>query len=164
MKLVPVLSGLLLVTLAALATTIIAARANGRLLADDDGGVGPAGSAPDASLLTVVGSTAGQACLNEVALRRIIREELATHPVAVAASQNPPESNAAAAPASPADSKRQYERVNQQVDNYIRAGAISQADMAALQGEIGLLDKAGQHEMLGKIVRAINSGALDGRL
>jgi hypothetical protein len=105
---------------------------------------------------------AGQSCLSEAELRRIVREELAPLIAGLAGADGAKSQVAAAR--SEADNKRQLDLVTQQLDRYIRDGVISDADMASLQIEIGKLDNAGRHEMLSKLVGAINSGTLHGRL
>src|SRR5262245_53743695 len=98
-----------------------------------------AGSEPPQTAAT---ARAPQPCASEEQLRRIIREELATilaaHPLAEDAAKT------AIAAQSSADNKRQLELVDQQLDHYIRAGVISDSEMASLQMEIGKLDKASQ--------------------
>jgi hypothetical protein len=108
------------------------------------------------------GSKNNHSCLDEIELRRIIREELAAHPTAIAASQTAEKSGVAVEPLREPDSKRQLETVNRQLDNFIGAGAISESEMEALQGDIATLDSAGRKEILGKLVRAMNSGSLKG--
>ena len=110
------------------------------------------------------GSRASQGCVEEAELRRIVREELAASAAASLAARPPATSNTVARLPSPADAARQLDHVNRQLDEYIRAGSISEPEMAALQGEIAKLDPAGQQETIGKIVRAMNSGALAGHL
>jgi hypothetical protein len=127
-----------------------------------------AGGAPQAAATTEAAvaptSLPNPLCQDEAQLRRLIREELA------AAAGNPgslPVSRPADAdsgPHAPSDAQARAELVNRRVDDYIRAGAISQVEMAALQGEIARLDPAAQRAAIGKLVRAINAGALAGNL
>jgi hypothetical protein len=64
----------------------------------------------------------------------------------------------------PASSAEQIELVNRRVDDYISAGVISESEMARLQGDIARLDPAARRAAMQRLVRALNSGALDGRL
>jgi hypothetical protein len=50
------------------------------------------------------------------------------------------------------------------VDDYIQTGVISESEMARLQSDIARLDPAARRAAMQKLVRALNSGALDGRL
>jgi hypothetical protein len=104
-----------------------------------------------------------ESCADEQMLRRIIREELAAQFASSPASQGAQGSNAVLEQSYAADRARQLAAVSAQLDQHIAAGSISDADMAALQMEIGKLDKKGQHDMLSKLMKALNSGALQGR-
>lgn len=159
MKPATVLSALLLVL--GLVVLIVATGAGTGWFTDADGKPNDGAAAGAAQQRAGVGSPASQRCLDEAELRRIVREELAaaSHPA------RPPETLSAASQLpGEADAARQLEHVNRQLDEYIRAGSISEPEMAALQGEIAKLDPAGQRETIGKIVRAMNSGALAGHL
>ena len=101
-------------------------------------------------------------CADEETLRRIIREELAARLATSPGPADPSGSAAAPDPSHAADYSRQLAAVNEQLDRHIAVGSISDADMAALQMEIGKLDKNGQRDMLRKLMRALNSGALQG--
>ena len=97
-------------------------------------------------------------------LRQIIREELG----ALLDSKSGPETEKDAVVASNAidNTEIQYQRelVAQQLDYHTSVGSISDTDMQKLQGEIAKLDEAGRKEMLSKLIQALNSGGLDGRL
>jgi hypothetical protein len=138
----------------ALGLGVVVGAASGRLAGwlagPGEARVADAGPAP-----TSPAATEALRCLDEVELRRVIREELA----AAAAGKVP--AHGLPAPASSAD---QVEFVNRQVDEYIRAGVISESEMARLQSDIARLDPAARRAALQKLVRAMNSGALDGRL
>ena len=159
----PVLGALLLLVLAFLVVRVVATDADKRLFADHAGSSVVGEAAAGAQLQAGVSSKDSHPCLDEMELRRIIREELAAHPPAIATSQTAEESNVAADSPREPGNKQRLEAVNRQLDDYIGAGAISESEMEALQSEIASLDKAGRHEMLGKLVRAMNSGSLQGR-
>lgn len=53
--------------------------------------------------------------------------------------------------------------VEQQIENY-RGTAISDAQMQDLQADIAQLDDATRKQMMGKLLRALNSGDIKGRL
>ncbi|MFZ2508862.1 MAG: hypothetical protein WAW79_10385 [Steroidobacteraceae bacterium] len=103
-------------------------------------------------------------CPDEIQLRRIIREELAAMPAAMLARQSSQDTSVASRSPTEGAGFKQSEFVDRQIDDYIRAGTITESEMAALQGEIARLDEAGRRQALGKLVRAINSGLLEGRL
>lgn len=54
--------------------------------------------------------------------------------------------------------------VEQELDFYINRGAISPAEMSALQSEIAKLGPEGRADAMRRLVGAINAGELDGRL
>ena len=64
------------------------------------------------------------------------------------------------------DAQRQYqlEVVHQEIEFYINRGKISDLEMQELQGAIAKLDEEGRRAMLGQLVKALNSGELEGRL
>jgi len=163
MKSARVLGTLLLLTVTLLAIVIATDVEDGWFGAGDDGALGA--TAPDAAASqALTGYETGNRGLTEGELRRIIREELAAYPAATTAAQSPNYPGGdAARPGAPPGS-REFERIDQQVDEYIRAGAISDAEMVKLQEELGQLDPAARRQLLGKIVRAMNSGALKGNL
>jgi hypothetical protein len=105
----------------------------------------------------------GGSCADEETLRRIIREELSARLATSPGSADTSGSAAAPDPSHSADNSRQLAAVSEQLDQHIAAGSISDADMAALQMEIGKLDKNGQRHVLSKLMKALNSGALQGR-
>jgi hypothetical protein len=163
MKSARVLGALLLLTTTLLAIVIATDVENGWFGVADETGL--AAAAPRSAISQAgKGYGSDNRCLTEDELRRIVREELAAYPAAinVARAQNNPGGDARG-PGAPPGSK-EFERIDQQVDEYIRAGAISNAEMAALQEELGRLDPAARRQLLGKIVRAMNSGALKGNL
>ena len=101
---------------------------------------------------------------NEDRLRQIIREELG------ARLDGQPRPNKQMAPViAPsstdyAEVEYQKELVSQQLEYYASVGSISDANMHMLQSDIAKLDEASRKEMLRKLMRALNSGRLEGRL
>lgn len=97
-------------------------------------------------------------------MRRVIREEI----VAASAAKIPAQASPAPAPSdippAPVASADQVEFINRKVDEYVRAGFISESEMARLQSDIATLDPAARRAAMQRLVRALNSGALDGRL
>jgi len=100
----------------------------------------------------------------EASLRRIVREEMAAVARAGTAPTPPEATYAGAAPAAPPTNPQHLAAVSSQLDYFIGVGSISQSEMASLQSSIARLDDAGRRQMLGKLVRAINTGALKGEL
>lgn len=98
-------------------------------------------------------------------IRLIVRQELASQlgPLLsaprVAEAAAPPED-----PAAEAERAHQFEWVGQEIERYVGLGKISDLEMQLLQGEIAKLDKEGQRKLLGRLVRALNTGELEGRL
>lgn len=101
---------------------------------------------------------------NENQLRNIIREELAAQLESLSDSIKRADVIAAPTSATRAYDPNQREQVAQKVDYYSTVGSISSVEMQKLQWEIAKLDVAGRREMLGRLVQAINSGALEGEL
>jgi hypothetical protein len=103
-------------------------------------------------------------CLDEADMRRVIREEIvatsaAKVPAQVQSSQNPTEISPG-----PVASPDQVALVNRRVDDFIEVGVISESEMVRLQSDIARLDPAARRAAMQKLVRAMNTGALDGRL
>jgi hypothetical protein len=109
-------------------------------------------------------ATESPRCLDEAEMRRVIREEIVAAPAANVPTQSGLAQNPAEIPPVPVASPAEVALVNSQLDRYIQAGVISNSEMARLQSEIGKLDPAARHAAMQKLVRAMNSGALDGRL
>ena len=111
-----------------------------------------------------VESIAVQPYPDEGQFRKIVREELAAQLDLLYMPDR------AATPDDDTDpvleSQRRYQRdlVEQELEHYISQGAISDAEMQGLETEIAKLDKEGQREMLGRLIEAMNSGELEGRL
>ena len=157
MKVLLVLGVLLLSVIVAL---IVGNAATGNGARESGSPVG--NSVAAAPPLPVAGSRKEDTCPDEEQLRRIIREELAAQLTTNSASGSPQGSEGPSGSSREGDSSRQLASVSQQLDQYILAGRVSESEMAALQIEMGKLDKSGQREMLKKLTRAINSGALAG--
>jgi len=101
---------------------------------------------------------------DEIQLRKIIREELAAQLESSSDSNKQTEMVAASVSANRVYEPHQRERVAQQVDYYASVGSISDTEMHELQWEIAKLDETGRKEMLGKLVRALNLGEIEGNL
>ena len=114
----------------------------------------------------VVDSNQAADVLTAEQARKIVREELRAQIGALAYSAGAAGADLTAPPDpyDEIDYQQQYELVDQELDFFINQGTISDADMAALQLEIAKLDPEGREEMLRRIVKALNSGELDGRL
>jgi len=154
------------VGVAALAA-VAGARLGGWLAGPDEPQVARAAPVPAARTASESG-----ACLDEAELRRVIREEMAAAGMGRAsasaepapAAAQPAAAQAAASPPVPVSSPEQVDFVNRRMDDYIRAGVISQSEMTRLQIDIARLDPVARRAAMQKLVRAMNSGALDGRL
>ena len=129
--------------------------------ADPGNAPGVATAAPAGAV--AAGTSASRPCADEALLRRVVRDELMAAAAAGMAQDSPGAAAAVGAPA-PASSAEQIEHINRRVDDHIRAGVISESEMARLQSEIATLDPAARRAAMQRLVRAMNSGALDGRL
>jgi hypothetical protein len=139
------------------------AAASGRLAEWRAGPDEPIPAAVTATRTDPAAPEAGR-CLDEIEMRRVIREELTMAAAAAPAAHGPPTAGSVASTAAPIASPEQVEFVNRRVDEYIRAGVISESEMTRLESEIATLDPAARRAALQKIVRAMNTGALEGRL
>lgn len=97
-------------------------------------------------------------------MRRVIREEIVAASAADSFAQSRPSRSPAEMPPATVASPAQAALVNRQVDDFIRAGVISESEMARLQSDVAALDPAARRAAMQKLVRAMNTGALDGRL
>ena len=99
---------------------------------------------------------------DETRLREIISEELAAQLGGIGVAGIPAESRPP-----PRDSGPNYDElrdsVNQSVDYYVSVGIISEQEMGRLQHDIARLNPEDRKVVMSKIVRAMNSGQLDGR-
>ena len=110
--------------------------------------------------------------LTEEWLRRIIRDELAMQiersglradvpgPQERAGSSPVPESGTTDANFDPYAA----DAIDRRIDYFISVGAINEADMRQLQSDIAKLSPSDRRRMLTKLVSALNSGTLDGRM
>jgi hypothetical protein len=96
-------------------------------------------------------------------LRQIIREELSTQLADLPRRDQPRDAAFATNSMSQAEMESQRELVSQQLEYYSSVGRISELEMQQLQIEIAKLDEAGRKEVLGELMRALNSGRLEGR-
>ena len=103
------------------------------------------------------------AAFDEQRLRDIIREELA-------AATPPANRGTASVVAAEPDPQQEIEydyrleEVRQTLDFYSQTGRISPEQMARLQADIAKLRPSDRTAMLGRLVRELNNGAIDGRL
>lgn len=97
--------------------------------------------------------------VDEDRLRAVIREELAQLHVQRDASPPvaPPPRNRPVDP-------QQRAVVEQQIETYRAVGAITESQMQDLQADIAQLDDPTRKQMMSKLIRALNSGDIKGRL
>lgn len=96
-------------------------------------------------------------------LRAIIREELAAHFAVVPEAGGLNEAIDGETSMELAY-RQQRDLVNQQLEYYASVGQITHQQMEELQSQIAKLDKNSRQEMLRKLVRQLNTGAIEGRL
>jgi hypothetical protein len=100
---------------------------------------------------------------DEERLRNIVREELTR----LQAQPNTPRSASPArrahAPDEPAHLQQQ-QLIAQQIETYRAVGSITDEEMHELQVDIAQLDEESRREMMSRLIRALNSGELKGRL
>src|SRR5262245_39293325 len=101
--------------------------------------------------------------VGEERLRTIVREELARVRDLPAASGDT-EPQVPAVHRNPSADLRRREAVAQQIENYRAVGAITDAQMEELQSDIAQLDEASRKQMMSRLIRALNSGDIKGRL
>jgi hypothetical protein len=106
----------------------------------------------------------GNSSIDEENLRRIIREELESS----RSQDSEPRHIAEAAMVSDPQMDLEYQRrslvVDERLNYFGQVGQITPVEMSQLQAEIARLRPGDREEMLKRLVRAINSGAIDGRL
>ena len=95
-------------------------------------------------------------------LREIIREELSARLGDVADAQN--SSVPAPSPVSEAEYVYRRELVAQKLQYYANVGQVTGPEMIELEGQIAGLSEEDRPVMLKELVRALNTGAIDGRL
>ena len=99
--------------------------------------------------------------LDESQLRQIIREELAS--VAIESSQPVLQTTQPDAQ-SVQRSTQQLEEVDGAISYFVSVGSISEIQMSNLQASIAQLDEENRKLMLKKLMTALNTGLIDGRL
>lgn len=109
-------------------------------------------------------SSAGKHDLEEEQLRKVIREELASHLNSRSGAVNDERAPTASSPINTIDQRAQMDLVARQLEHYKSQGVISESEMQNLQVEIAKLDKPAQKQMLSKLVKAMNSGEIRGAL
>lgn len=120
-------------------------------------------AAPDLRPSSTVESTIGFD--EQQQLRAIIREELSRLQGQLATPvEASPTAPAPARRRDPAADRQRSEAVAQQIEAYSSVGAITDTQMQELQADIAQLDDASRKQMLSKLLRALNSGDIKGRL
>ena len=110
-------------------------------------------------------SGSGNELLAEHRLRQIIQEELRSHLADMELNGSQQEAQLPTGrEVDGAVVAAQRDFVLEQLDYYSSIGSISSAEMAQLQMEIAKLDGRGRTEMMSRLNRALNSGALKGNL
>jgi hypothetical protein len=102
--------------------------------------------------------------VDEQLLRDVIREELAAYAGAWVAREEGSEQEEAYDPDAEAERQARREYVEQRIEYYSSVGYISDAEMQLLKSEIARLDPDSRPAMMEKLVRALNTGAIDGRM
>ena len=98
-------------------------------------------------------------------LRQVIREELTDVLAASMAQEAKPAPLAARNEAvDRAAIERRRQEVEARLQYHASVGTISPSDMQALQADIAQLDEPARTEMLGELIKALNTGRLEGRL
>jgi hypothetical protein len=69
-----------------------------------------------------------------------------------------------APPRDPQADLERREAIGQQIENYRAMGAITDTQMQELQAGIAQLDPASRKQMMSRLIRALNSGDIKGRL
>ena len=102
--------------------------------------------------------------VDEERLRRIVREELAQQHNRPASGHDMSAAQAAPPRAATAADLQRRDNIAQRIEAYAAMGAISDTQMMELQTDIARLDPASRRQMMSRLVRALNSGDLKGRL
>ena len=97
--------------------------------------------------------------LDEQRLRIVIREELA-----MLLDRSGASPAVTTPPRNPSTDLQQREIVAQQIETYRTTGMITDMQMQELQSEIAKLDVGSRKEMMSRLIRALNSGDMKGRL
>jgi hypothetical protein len=101
---------------------------------------------------------------DEERLRAIIREELSREHIRPAAAHDISPATPKPPRAPTAADLQQRDAIAQQIEIYRAAGTISETQMLELQSAIATLDDASRTQMMGKLMKALNSGDIRGRL
>jgi hypothetical protein len=102
--------------------------------------------------------------LDEQRLRKIIREELASQQQGRMPAQEGAAKTSAPDQQAAAHMRDQSQLIEQKIEGYKGVGAITDRQMQELLGEIDQLDEQSRAQMMSALARAINTGALKGRL
>ena len=102
--------------------------------------------------------------VDEERLRRVIREELAQQHNRPASGHDTSAAQSAPPRAATAADLQRRDDIAQRIEAYAAMGAISDTQMMELQTDIARLDPASRRQMMSRLVRALNSGDLKGRL
>lgn len=94
-------------------------------------------------------------------LRAISREEFASLQPSARVNESSP---AQTPPRNLSLDALRTEAVAQHIEAYRGAGSITDAQMQELQTDIAQLDQAGRKQMMSKLMRALSSGEIKGRL
>ncbi len=97
-------------------------------------------------------------------IRQIIREELALALQDVPAGTGNADTTLAQPLQSGTDYGIQRDAVSQSIDYYVSVGRITEQEMSRLQLDIARLNPDDRRAMMGAIVKAMNTGQLNGRL
>jgi hypothetical protein len=109
-------------------------------------------------------ATAAEPAADDERLRAIIREELSREHVRPAAANDISPATPKPPRAPTAADLQQRDAIAQQIEIYRAAGTISETQMLELQSAIATLDDASRTQMMGKLMKALNSGDIRGRL
>lgn len=128
----------------------------------------PSGNAVASDLQTILAprKPVPTVAFDEERLRVIIREELnilngaEPAPLSVAT----PDVAAGTDPRQDIEYDYRLEEVRRSLDFYAQTGRISDAEMARLEADIARLRSSDREAMLRRLVRELNSGAIEGRL
>jgi hypothetical protein len=101
---------------------------------------------------------------DEERLRSVIREELAAQQQNVNRGQDGAAKLAVPDAQAAAQMRNQSQLVAQKIEGYKGVGAVTNRQMQELLGEIDQLDEQNRAQMMSALARAINTGALKGRL
>lgn len=119
----------------------------------------PAAPAPSPASPIAAAPAAAAPNLDEARLRAIVREELAQSD-----ARADPAPTVAPRPRDVSADLHRREVIAQQIEAYRATGTITDAQMQELQADIAKLDEASRKQMMSRLLRALNSGDIKGRL